>query len=388
MRGFFLRLSLFLITTAIILTVAELFLRKYKPQITFSEAMKYSDDCLSSDPYIPFTLRKNFTCGLRNYYGDFDVTASLNSLGYRQGEFNKDRSGGSKRVLILGDSFTFGVGVKDGETYPAVLSALLKDRGAGNTEVINAGYADGFSPDSYYLYLKNKGMALKPDVIVMGFFVWNDITDLSETVWEKTDSQGLPEKIVSCCRVVDNGILRNKEIEFKYKYPILRESNLFLSTVESLKPKFTFLQPPKTDTAKRDLWQGCIFIPSCLDSQFPAEQEKTFKVLKAIKKMADENHAFFLVALIPVDVQLYPDAGFKYGSLQYPEASDKEFIQHRIESKLDNDNISYTDLYPIFDSQRSRGNPFFTHDAHFNQLGNRIAAEAISDYLLTHVSFK
>jgi hypothetical protein len=36
---------------------------------------------------------------------------------------------------------------------------------------VNAGYTDGHSPDDYYLYLKNYGLDLNPDFIVLSFFI-------------------------------------------------------------------------------------------------------------------------------------------------------------------------------------------------------------------------
>lgn len=44
------------------------------------------------------------------------------------------------RVLTVGDSFTFGWGVSDGETYPAQLQSVLDGRAPGRYAVVNAGY--------------------------------------------------------------------------------------------------------------------------------------------------------------------------------------------------------------------------------------------------------
>jgi len=376
----------FFLVVLIGLVIAEFIIGKFKPQITFSQAVRYSIDCHESDPVLPFSLRKNFNCKMVNYFGDFNTQASINSLGYRGKEFQMEKKEGTKRILVLGDSMTFGIGVSDGETYPEKFEEVLKENKVNNIEVINAGYADSFSPDSYLVYLKNRGLKLKPDAIILGFFVWNDMTDLSETVWEGKDEKDLPEKVISCCRVVDQGQLRGKEIEFKYKYPILRESQLYLSLIEVVKNKFGFFQPPKSMVAKRDQYQGCILNPSCIDN-FRQEEEKTFKVMEEIKKLIDQNDIFLLTVLFPVDYQLYPEMGFKYGSTLYPPDDNKNFIQKRIGEKLSGLGISFLDLYPVYDRQRNRGNPFFTYDAHLNSLGHQIAGEEIAKYLLEHLKF-
>jgi hypothetical protein len=316
---------------------------------------------------------------MRNYYGDFATGVTTNSLGYRGPEFSPNKPSAAKRILVLGDSITFGVGVGDPETYPAIMETILK-RTHADIEVVNAGYADGFSPDSYYVYLKNRGLALLPDVIVLEFFVWNDITDLSETVWARVNAGGLPEKITSCCRIADNGILRNKSIPLKYRFPWLRESHVFILLA-------SLFNPPAELVAKRELLQGCIFDAECIN-QFATEEERTNKVIQAMKQLADSEGIPFYIVLFPVDMQLYPDAAAKYGDLAArPDPNDPEFIQKRIGNTLQSMGIDYVDLYPVFDRARDRGYPFFVHDSHLNVLGNQIAAEAISGFLTGRVSF-
>jgi len=343
-------------------------------------------DCHENDELLPFSLRKAHKCKMINYFGDFDTVALINSLGYRGKNIQIEKKEGVKRILVLGDSITFGIGVKDGDTYPEILEKVLKEKTRDNIEVINAGYADSFSPDSFLVYLKNRGLELKPDIIILGFFVWNDITDLSETVWDKQDHNGLPQQISSCCRVVDQGQLRSKKSEFKYQYPILRESHLFIWLVDVLKNRFGIFKPPENVVVKRDRYQGCILDPGCIDN-FRLEEEKTFKVMKAIKDIAQQNSIIFRVVLFPVDYQLYPEMGQKYGSTLYPPSDNKDFVQKRIGEKLNTLGISYLDLYPVYDTQRNKGYPFFTHDAHLNSLGHQIAGEEIAAYLLDQKVF-
>jgi lysophospholipase L1-like esterase len=386
MRRPFLKIGLFFAATLITFDIAEVIVRSVKPQLTFSEAFKLSGNFFLPDPVLPFTLPNNFTGLMQAYYGDYSQTVSTNNLGYRGKDFSATKPENTKRILVLGDSMTFGLGVSDSETYPAVLEEIIK-KSRPDVEVINAGFTDGFAPDSYYVFLKDRGLALSPDAVIMGLFVWNDITDLSETVWTETDDQGLPTKVTSCCRVVDAGVLRNRHIAWEFQVPYLRESHLFILLAKTINEHFRLFPVAETKTVKRDLYQGCIFSPDCI-GYFREEENKTFRVIGQIKKLADERKIPFFVVLIPVDFQLYPDAASKYGYLAYkPPADAPDFLQKHLTARLTAESVLNFDLYGAFDQQRERGYPYFAKDAHFNGLGNRIAAEAIYEYLKDKLNF-
>jgi len=104
----------------------------------------------------------------RKYY-------TLNSWGFRDVERQQSKPAGTFRVLVLGDSFTFGAGIKFKEDlYPALLEAKLNSAGEGSIhfEVINTGIK-GLNTSQQHEYLREKGLALDPDIVVIGH-VLND----------------------------------------------------------------------------------------------------------------------------------------------------------------------------------------------------------------------
>lgn len=311
--------------------------------------------------------------------GEFHQQATINSLGYRSPEFSLKKPVGTKRILVLGDSFTFGHGVGDRQIYPFIAGELLKQKGYKNAEVINAGYASGFSPDSYYLYLKERGMKLKPDVVVVGFFVFNDIADLVETVWDNVDENGLPVKISSCCRTVDDHRLHYKESQLRYKFPILRDSHLFILLVTTLQNRF-HLFGDTLYISKHNPPPGCAFSPQCIE-EVKIEEEKVHIVLKGMKQLTDKQGIPLVVVLIPIDFQLYPQMRWKYPFNNFPPPDNINFIQKRLGAFFKEQHILFLDLYPILDSRRAMGNPYYPVDGHFNPLGHQIAAQAIADYI-------
>jgi hypothetical protein len=71
---------------------------------------------------------------------------------------------GRTRVLALGDSFTFGDDVEDSETWPQQVDELLGPA----VEVLNLG-ASAYGHDQMLLALLDDGLALDPDLVVLGY---------------------------------------------------------------------------------------------------------------------------------------------------------------------------------------------------------------------------
>ncbi len=78
------------------------------------------------------------------------------------------------RVLALGDSCTFGVGVDDGATWPAQLQGVLRTLGR-DAEVINAA-VPGYTAYQGLKFLEARGPALRPDIVLVEFG-FNDADD-------------------------------------------------------------------------------------------------------------------------------------------------------------------------------------------------------------------
>lgn len=107
----------------------------------------------------------------------FTGEVSTNSRGLRDREFGYKKKDGTFRILVLGDSMTEGVHVKGKETYPKVLEELLNRYGERQVfEVINAGVV-GWGTDSEMLFFRHEGYKYEPDMVLLAFNPWTDISD-------------------------------------------------------------------------------------------------------------------------------------------------------------------------------------------------------------------
>jgi lysophospholipase L1-like esterase len=98
-----------------------------------------------------------------------------NRLGLRNTEEASDKA---FRVLAVGDSQTFGPHLANEDTWPAWTENFLRQKlgGADRVQVFNAGIA-GYTILEQLAYLKEKGVAFQPNVVVLAVFE-NDVLDL------------------------------------------------------------------------------------------------------------------------------------------------------------------------------------------------------------------
>jgi len=99
------------------------------------------------------------------------VPVSINSLGLRDREYSLTKPAGAVRVLMLGDSLTFGWGVKIEDTPSKIVERKLNEgKNPPPYEVINAGVGN-YNTVQEVTYFLNKGYKLKPDVVVLNYFI-------------------------------------------------------------------------------------------------------------------------------------------------------------------------------------------------------------------------
>ncbi len=89
---------------------------------------------------------------------------NTNSRGLRgTREFSYARNPGIPRIVILGDSFTFGDEVSDDETYSHYLQQMLPA-----AEIINMG-VHGYGHDQMLILFGEEGVKYQPDLVILGF---------------------------------------------------------------------------------------------------------------------------------------------------------------------------------------------------------------------------
>ena len=91
----------------------------------------------------------------------FRIGVHINSKGLRDREYPYEPEAGRRRILVIGDSFVWGYGVEQPETFPKVLEAALP-----GIDVVNGGVA-GYGTDQELLWLRAEGLRYRPQVVIL-----------------------------------------------------------------------------------------------------------------------------------------------------------------------------------------------------------------------------
>src|SRR5579864_7681749 len=101
------------------------------------------------------------------------VPVSINSAGLRDREFSLEKAPGVFRIMMLGDSTTFGWGVRQEDTAAKFLERKLNAHlpaGYDKVEVLNAGVGN-YDTVQEVTYYETRGRAFHPDLVVLVFFI-------------------------------------------------------------------------------------------------------------------------------------------------------------------------------------------------------------------------
>ncbi len=120
----------------------------------------------------------------------FSTSVSINSLGLRGPEVGT-KAPGTFRILILGDSYSFGWGVEEHETIAVRLQDVLREINP-MIETLN-GSVPGYGVKDEFDWLEQYGLALEPDLVVLAICLGNDLLDATADRRRETIRFEFPE---------------------------------------------------------------------------------------------------------------------------------------------------------------------------------------------------
>ncbi len=167
-----------LITILFILIICPLILEMGVRVLKLSPNLDTQYAAYVADDKIGYRHKPNSHVQGMSANNEFEFDYQHNSIGFRDIERTFEKPAGTFRILALGDSFTYGAGVKIDETYPSVLEKRLQSRTGSHPkkiEIIRAGISRAF-PEVERKVLQTYGMKYHPDLIMVGFLP-NDIVD-------------------------------------------------------------------------------------------------------------------------------------------------------------------------------------------------------------------
>lgn len=177
------------------LILFEVFLRLFKPQIFEI----HPQGMYAANPRAGYVLNPGFNGSIKRE--EFTQYFRVNDKSFRGKDYSP-KNPGTYRILLLGDSYAFGFGVKENETFGAYLEQCLSHKTNNKVEVLNAG-VPGYGTVDQLNFLKLCGEEIKPDMIIVQFLSVNDFEENRDPAVERS--------------VITNGYLTGKSDNEKEK---------------------------------------------------------------------------------------------------------------------------------------------------------------------------
>lgn len=281
-----------------------------------------------------------------------DGNITINSHGLRDRERKWEKPQGVRRILGIGDSFTFGYQVGLDECYLKQLERDL-NRNNGTWDVINAGVT-GYNMWQYLEYLRCCGLRYHPDLVIIGVFFDDFKGDpIPDAGTDAGPSKPQRYRSLSSLRLVN--FVRNAFDILKYRYRHL----LGAQWLKSIAERRAFI----------DSTGDGVLLRGTADPQIYRKFETR---LNEILGITEEQHIRVLVILIPDVVQL-----------GHPELQGMNRILKDICHRA---GVAFLDMTPVFERVQDIDSLYLLpYDAHTSPRGHRIIAGQLEKRILEMV---
>ncbi|MFH1888957.1 MAG: hypothetical protein ABH806_02570 [Candidatus Omnitrophota bacterium] len=316
--------TLIAISTVFVFAALEAFLRLF-----------YANHPLTPGTYISHeTRRYAFRPGFRGK--TYGRPYRINSFGLRDHEYSLLKPKGTFRILAVGDSCTFDIGLDLEDTYPKQLERSLRKRYLGNSiEVINCGIPS-YNTACEYLFLKEEGLKLDPDLVIIGY-VYNDSVYNYPLTTSKSPFVNLAKDI----------------LRWLYSYEFILDKLYKLNYIlRGLAANDPGIRRENLQYVYSDRYIGWL------------KNKEAFSELEALSKEKS----------IPIVYVIYPKfeklkSGYPYG-----------FYHERVEEALKREPYVF-DLLPVFKRNNAEDLWVNSSDSHPNRDANGRIVESISGFL-------
>jgi hypothetical protein len=262
-----------------------------------------------------------------------------NSRGLRDSECDYHKEDGVFRIVVTGDSFTYGTGVPSMKDI--FVERLERSLNAGpdaayRFEVIN-GAQPGYNTPHEDSWLRKEGIKYSPDLFIVVYF-FNDATSMGtvSALFRPIHKQSMAGS-------------RSKSVLYDYvRYRILR----------------ALVSRRTTDEYRRAYFEG----EGGMEKS--GGWEKCKESMLSIKEFSEETDTRLLFVIFPILIDLDEDYAFQN-------------IHDIVVDYLEANDIEVFSLLPAFVKFPGRCESLWVNivDAHPNERGHEIAAEALTSYL-------
>jgi len=308
---------------------------------------------------------------------EFEFVQRVNNIGVRGRDISRKNEENTYRILMLGDSFTMGKGVREEDTFSVILEKSLVVEEAESPvrkiEVINAG-VDSYTPLLSFLLLEHYLNGLEQDLLVLSLDMSDLIQEVAYRKLARYDENGkimgvIGEKKSGITEPISRWIDRNLYItRLVFFYVKKRSKDTETIAVEDTvrRASFELLKHTLADDGqdRTDQWQNI------------------FESILRIKEYCDTHDSEFLLATYPWGHQVSDKEWSTQRSLFIPpnaEISDRSV--HKIRDFADENRVDFINAFAAFRQYRGPEPLYFDNDMHWTPAGHRIMAKELERFI-------
>ncbi|MDH3976584.1 MAG: SGNH/GDSL hydrolase family protein [Deltaproteobacteria bacterium] len=297
-------------------------------------------------------FKPNSSFAVRHY--EYDNKANIDELGGRRTKYSE----GGKVVPFLGDSFTFGVGVEDQETYVSLLS---QKSGIRFLNLGVPGSALHFQNDIVEMRHNEIG---RPNLYIFNVFIGNDFDNIKYhyATKQNTSEKKKKKNTISLLVSINNFVYHNNFLKRSYTIQFFRQQIVQIinhNNQQFINPIFNII---RTDTLHLD------------------NTNKLFnKELERLMRMATNLNFRIIFIALPDKYQVNENllrAKAKYYSIE-ESLLDKLAPNQTLERNFRNYGIPFFDVSNCLMKNKQFYMLYYTQDNHFTKYGHEAVAECL-----------
>lgn len=340
------------------------------------------------DPELGWALQPGaqFT---RQVPGSF-VKVQYNAQGYRDTDWDAPVAGGATRIVVLGDSYMEANMVPLEAVFHKQMERLAVAEGR-QLKVWNLGVA-GYGTLQEYLAYKKAGSKRKPDLVLLAFYLHNDVRNNAEhlNISAQALRAGKRKRPFLDEENESDWLIHKPDFEEIQKKFLKRKTSL------SFRIRHNSVLLTLFRNARRTVWSyinplhsaGALSMHRCNSSELYEKAWLTSeRILGRLKQEVEADGAqlvvFSVPALFDVDLSAVREHEKNSGDVGPKLCIENSPGYARLREVLHRNGIIYVDLVPTFRTAatKEKRNLFVIGDWHWNSEGHALAAQSVYDAL-------
>lgn len=335
-------------------------------ELFFRTKPKYGRAGFIYDSNLIFRLTPNFV-GMKSHAwgktGEPRFKLRFNNKGFRGPDFTRNKNKDTKRILVIGDSYTAGLDYPDDLIFTSQWQNMLNKSRPLSYEILNAS-CPAWGTDQQYLYWKLEGMDLKPDIVVI-MFSPNDIREMWNHKLIRVDENAgdlLIKKPTLSFKERTGWKLSTKSSLFNYF-----QKQLFRTDYGNYVRIFKYF-PVNYGVMDSADWDLPLFLESPLP-QVDKSYELFEKLLVDIKSDCDQINAEFHLVKLPIRREI--DSTYQNSIFS------KTIIEYRIEEIARRNDFCFHNFNALLRQHKNPEDIFMDWEYHYDQDGHDWIAKAL-----------